>query len=195
MLSNYRNCYQRARKNTRLSQEQAAEYLNISPESVKAYETGLRVPPNAVVILMAEIYQTPWLALEHLKVTSAPLGVLPEGITVQTLQPAVIRLINSVLDFADRRRDRQLLRIAEDGVISEEERPAFEGILEELDGIVRSALQLKFIDEGTKKDRSDAGTSKRSVFRTFVENDCKNSIAHLYENASANLAREGGDLP
>jgi len=195
MQSEYRNCYQRARKNTQLSQEAAAELLNLSTESVKAYETGLRVPPNAVVILMVEIYQTPWLALEHLKNTSAPLGVLPVGITVQTLQPAVIRLINSVLDFADQRRDRQLLRIAEDGMISDEERPAFEGILKELDDIVRSALQLKFIDEGIKKDRSDEGTSKRPVFRTFVENDCKNSIAHLYDNASANFAREGGDHP
>jgi len=112
---------------------------------------------------------------------------------VQTLQPAVIRLINSVLDFADQRRDRQLLRIAEDGVISEEERPAFEGILDELDGIVRAALQLKFIDEGAKKDRPDADTSKRSMFKDKShKNDCRNIISHSAEKASLICVQRGG---
>lgn len=192
MSEKYLNCYQRARKNTQLSQERAAEGLYLSVESLKAYETGLRVPPNATVVAMAELYETPWLALEHLKNTSGPLGVLPEGITVQSLQPVVIRLINSVLDFADRRRDRQLLRIAEDGEISEEERPEFMTIVAELDRIIRAALELKFVDE-TKKDRSDAGTSKRSGFKTYVMNDCKNSIPDPGQNGKRIFAREGGD--
>ncbi|MBQ7778358.1 MAG: helix-turn-helix domain-containing protein [Oscillibacter sp.] len=191
MSEKYLNCYQRARKNTQLSQERAAEKLYLSVESLKAYETGLRVPPNATVVAMAEIYQTPWLALEHLKNTSAPLGVLPEGITVQSLPTAAIRLINSVLDFAEQHRDRQLLRIAEDGVISEAERPAFENIVAELDEIIRAALQVKFVE--TKKDRSDAGTSKRSGFKTFVENDCTNSIPESGLIGKSIFAQEGGD--
>lgn len=191
MPGNYPTMYQRARKETLLSQEQAAEQLYISTESVKAYERGQRVPPNDVVCRMAETYGTPWLALEHLEATSGQLGVLPE-ITVQTLSTASIVLINRVLEFADRHRDRQLLRIAEDGIIDETERPEFEAIIHDLDGIIGAAFQVKFTSSrDIKKDRSAAGTTERSVFRTCVENDHKIIIPHRTQNASPNLAGEG----
>lgn len=184
MSENYPTIYQTARKKARLTQEQAAEGLYLSVESLKAYELSLRVPPNGTVVAMTELYRSPWLALEHLKSTSAPLGVLPEGITVQALPTAAIRLINSVLDFADRHRDRQLLRIAEDGIISEDEQPIFDEIVQELDSIIRAALQVKFTPESAKKERPDGDTSKRSAFRTCVENNRKEIISHWPQNAS-----------
>ena len=192
MPGEYLNPYQKARKTTCLTQEQAAERLGLSAESLKQYELGKRVPSNAVFWQMVQIYDTSWLALEHLRDTSEALGVLPE-VTVQSLPTAAIQLINRVLDFADRHRDRQLLRIAEDGVIDEAERPEFDDIVRDLDGIVGAALQVKFTP-GIKKGRLDAGTSKRQDLRLASEIDRKNNIPHMRAGRKHNFAREGGAL-
>ena len=192
MPGEYLNPYQKARKTTCLTQEQAAERLGLSAESLKQYELGKRVPSNAVVWQMVQIYDTSWLALEHLRDTSETLGVLPE-VTVQSLPTAAIQLINRVLDFADRHRDRQLLRIAEDGVIDEAERPEFDDIVRDLDGIVGAALQVKFTP-GIKKGRLDVGASKRQDLRLASEIDRKNNIPHMRAGRKHNFAREGGAL-
>lgn len=192
MPGEYLNPYQKARKTTCLTQEQAAERLGLSTESLKQYELGKRVPSNAVVWQMVQIYDTSWLALEHLRDTSEALGVLPE-VTVQSLPTAAIQLINRVLDFADRHRDRQLLRIAEDGVIDEAERSEFDDIVRDLDGIVGAALQVKFTP-GIKKGRLDVGASKRQDLRLASEIDRKNNIPHIRAERKHNFAREGGAL-
>lgn len=192
MPGEYLNPYQKARKTTCLTQEQAAERLGLSTESLKQYELGKRVPSNAVVWQMVQIYDTSWLALEHLRDTSEALGVLPE-VTVQSLPTAAIQLINRVLDFADRHRDRQLLRIAEDGVIDEAERPEFDDIVRDLDGIVGAALQVKFTP-GIKKGRLDVGASKRQDLGLASEIDRKNNIPHMRAGRKHNFAREGGAL-
>lgn len=192
MPGEYLNPYQKARKTTCLTQEQAAERLGLSAESLKQYELGKRVPSNAVVWQMVQIYDTSWLALEHLRDTSEALGVLPE-VTVQRLPTAAIQLINRVLDFADRHRDRQLLRIAEDGVIDEAERPEFDDIVRDLDGIVGAALQVKFTP-GIKKGRLDVGASKRQDLGLASEIDRKNNIPHMRAGRKHNFAREGGAL-
>lgn len=189
MLTNGPNIYQAARKEGALTQEQAAERLDVSETTVKAWEQGARVPDNGTVARMAEVYGTPWLALEHLRTSSGPLAVLPE-VTVQSLPTASITLINRVLDFAERHRDRQLLRIAEDGIIDEDERKEFDDICRDLDGIVGAALQVKYTT--TKKERPEAGTSKRSGSGTCVQNDCKIIIHHRTENASPIFCRGGG---
>ena len=190
MLTNGPNIYQAARKESCLTQEQAAERMEVSETTVKAWEQGARVPDNETVARMAELYGTPWLALEHLRSAGSTLGVIPE-ITVQSLPTAAITLINRVLDFAERHRDRQLLRIAEDGVIDEKERPEFDAIVQDLDGIVGAALQVKYTT-GIKKDRPDGGTSKRSGPTDYSANDCKNIISHRQRIARTSFAGEGG---
>ena len=193
MLTNGPNIYQAARKEGCLTQEQAAERLEVSETTVKAWEQGQRVPDNETVARMAELYGTPWLALEHLRSAGSPLGVIPE-VTVQSLPTAAITLINRVLDFAERHRDRQLLRIAEDGIIDETERPDFDDICRDLDGIVGAALQVKYTSDAPdkKKERPEAGTSKRSGSTDFSANNCRNIISHRQRIARASFAGEGG---
>ena len=193
MLTNGPNIYQAARKEGCLTQEQAAERLDVSETTIKAWEQGTRVPDNETVARMAELYGTPWLALEHLKQAGGALGVLPE-VTVQSLPTAAITLINRVLDFAERHRDRQLLRIAEDGVIDEKERPDFDDICRDLDGIVGAALQVKYTSDAPdkKKERPEAATSKRSGSANFSASDCRNIISHRQRIARASFAGEGG---
>ena len=59
---------------------------------------------------------------------------------------AVIRLVNRIISFADQNRDRQLLQIAEDGVIDEKERPIYNEIVRELNDIVGAAYTLRYAD-------------------------------------------------
>ena len=193
MLTNGPNIYQAARKESCLTQEQAAERLDVSETTVKAWEQGARVPDNETVARMAELYGTPWLALEHLKQAGGALGVIPE-VTVQSLPTAAITLINRVLDFAERHRDRQLLRIAEDGIIDEKERPDFDAIVQDLDGIVGAALQVKYTSDAPdkKKERPEAATSKRSGSANFSASDCENIISQRQRIARASFAGEGG---
>lgn len=46
MPAEYRNIYKTARRAAGMTQEAAAERLGISVESVRAYETGQRIPPQ-----------------------------------------------------------------------------------------------------------------------------------------------------
>lgn len=185
MAELYPNIYQRGRKTTLLTQEEAAERLHISPETLKRYEGGRLTPPDETVARMCEVYGVRWLALEHAKATDR-LGILPE-LEPKPLPMATISLTNRLRDAADRLAG--LLRIAEDGVIDDAERPEFDVIVQELRETIAAAYQVIYAD-GAKKERPDGGTSKRSVSQAVrPENDCKNSIAYSRGNASPVLAK------
>lgn len=185
MAELYPNIYQRGRKTTLLTQEEAAERLHISPETLKRYEGGRLTPPDETVARMCEVYGVRWLALEHAKATDR-LGILPE-LEPKPLPMATISLTNRLRDAADRLAG--LLRIAEDGVIDDAERPEFDVIVQELRETIAAAYQVIYAD-GAKKERPDGGTSKRSVSQAVrPENDCKNSIAYSRGNASPVLSK------
>lgn len=154
------NIYQLARTGAGLSREKAAEVLDLSVSSVKAYETGETVPPNETVAIMARRYGASWLPIKHLEYSAAPLGIVPE-VTVQELPTATLQLVNRMADFAD--RYRRLMQIAEDGTIDESEQVDFASISSELGDIIACALSVMY--PGTKKERPDVGASKRSSSR------------------------------
>ena len=83
-----------------------------------------------------------------------------------------------------------LLRIAEDGVIDEAERPEFDDIVLELRDTMAAIYQV--IYSGAKKERPEAGTSERSVQGLASKNDSKIIIPHPTRIASPTLSREGG---
>ena len=155
------NIYQLARTGAGLSREKAAEVLDLSVSSVKAYETGETVPPNETVAIMARRYAASWLPIKHLEYSAAPLGIVPE-VTVQELPTATLQLVNRMADFAD--RYRRLMQIAEDGTIDESEQVDFAEIAGELSDIIACALSVMY--PGTKKERPEEATSKRSSSRT-----------------------------
>ena len=160
MQREYRNIYKAARLDAGLSQEAAAEVLDLSVESVRAYETGQTVPPNDKVLRMAEAYGSPGLRLEHARATDE-LGIIPQGAVPQPFELLTIQLYTNLMTFAEKHRGQQLLQIAADGVIDEDERPLLDEIVAELEEITAPLLALK-VCEGAKKERPEAGTSKRS---------------------------------
>ncbi len=188
MERKYPNLYQRARLSTGMTQERAAELLGLSAESLKQYEGGRRVPSNETVAKMVEVYHLPWLALEHTRATDT-LGVMPD-VTPRPLPMASIALRNRLQD-ATGRLDA-LLRIAEDGVIDETERPEFDKIVAELRETMAAIYQV--IYSGAKKERPEAATSERSGDRGSV----KSTFGYLDYNtnpqrvARPNLSRRGG---
>ena len=180
MAPQYPNLYQRGRKTTLLTQEEAAERLGISPETLKRYEGGRLTPPDETVARMCEVYGARWLALEHAKATDR-LGILPE-LEPKPLPMATISLTNRLRDAADRLAG--LLRIAEDGVIDDAERPEFDDIVQDLRETIAAAYQVIYAD--AKKERPEAGTSKRSVSqRKTPENHCKAIVPQKKRNVKA----------
>lgn len=180
MAALYPNIYQRGRKVTLLTQEEAAERLHISPETLKRYEGGRLTPPDETVARMCEVYGASWLALEHAKATDR-LGILPE-LEPKPLPMATISLTNRLRDAADRLAG--LLRIAEDGVIDDAERPEFDSIVQDPRETIAAAYQVIYAD--AKKERPEAGTSKRSVSqRKTPENHCKAIVPQKKRNVKA----------
>ena len=158
----------------------AAERLHISPETLKRYEGGRLTPPDETVARMCEVYGVSWLALEHAKATDR-LGILPE-LEPKPLPMATISLTNRLRDAADRLAG--LLRIAEDGVIDDAERPEFDDIVQDLRETIAAAYQVIYAD-GAKKERPEAGTSKRSRSQRNSENHCKAIVPQKKRNVKA----------
>lgn len=142
MPKEYRNIYKKARRAAGLTQEAAAERLGISVESVRAYETGQRIPPNDVVEDMADCYDYQRLAYQHLKATNALADRIIPAIEERSLMELALRIYNRLRRFAKEGSVERLLDIAEDGQIDQTERAEFDGIMSDLREIVKGGLEL-----------------------------------------------------
>ena len=127
MPEEYRNIYKNARRAAGYTQETAAEQLGLSVESVRAYETGQRIPPNDVVEQMVICYNAQRLAYQHLHETNALMArVVPELEQRSVLETAV-RIYNRMARFQREHGVDRLMAIAEDGQIDQTERAEFDG--------------------------------------------------------------------
>ena len=137
------NIYKAARLRRGITQETAAESLGICADTMRSYENGYRVPHPDIVEMMCMLYDTPHLAAQYLREKSKMGAMLVPDVKDRTLQAGAIRLVNRVLAFADKHRDRDLLMIAEDGIIDEGERPLINEIVRELEEIRASATEVQ----------------------------------------------------
>ena len=149
MPGEYRHIYKTCRKSAGLTQEAAAERLGISVESLRAYETGQRVPPNDVLELMVILYNAQHLAYQHLRETNALYSSVVPDVQPKSILEASAKLTNRIFIFAESHADRRLLRITEDNVIDPGERAEFNAIMEDLQEIVEAALELRCARESS----------------------------------------------
>ena len=192
----YRTC----REQAGLTQEQAAEGLNCSVRQMARYEAGEVPVPDDIAYQMVVLYDSQLLAVQHLRLVSHVAAEILPPVTVLDLPRAAIRIINLVRKFAERHRERELLDIAEDGVISPEERPLFDQIMAELQELVRAIMELGLSEDisveqrpikkarrvaGIKKERPKAGTSGRSVQGLASENNRKIMITRFARKCKA----------
>lgn len=147
-MENSPNIYKTARNAGRFSVEQAAELAGISVSSLKDYEAYIRIPSIYTVERMCEAYHSKVLAYQHMRLICGRIQVVPE-VQERDLQAATIRLVNRVLAFCEKRRDRQLLQIAEDGEIDAEERPLYEEIVAEVQALIQASTELTIVQGNT----------------------------------------------
>lgn len=136
------NIYQNARKAAGLTQERAAELLGLSLRSLADYEAGLRLPPNDVADRMVTVYNSQLLAVQHLRNSTQFARDLLPDVQAMALPEAVLTLVDAVYSFADDRLDRELIDIARDGVISEDERERFNRVIDKIRDITAAAIAL-----------------------------------------------------
>ena len=94
MPEEYRNIYKTARKAAGLTQEAAAERLAVSVESVRAYETGGRIPANDVVARMAVTYNNLMLGYDHCRSTDDLMASIVPPLEQRSIMEVVVRLFN-----------------------------------------------------------------------------------------------------
>ncbi|WP_455580673.1 helix-turn-helix domain-containing protein [Dysosmobacter sp.] len=135
--------YKICREQAGYTQERAAELLPCSVRALARYESGEVQVPDDVAYRMVILYNSQFLAVQHLREVSRIAASIIPPVEDCSLQTATIRLVNRVLDFAEQHRDRQLLKIAEDGVISDEEQPLFHCILDELEELVKASTEVR----------------------------------------------------
>ena len=149
MPEEYQNIYKTCRKAAGFTQEAAAERLGVSVESVRAYETGQRIPPTHVVRQMAVLYNAVYLGLQHLQETDDLYSSVVPEIRPRSVLEASAKLTNRIFAFAESHADRRLLRIAEENLIDTHGGPEFDAILEDLQEIVEAALELRCARESS----------------------------------------------
>ena len=135
--------YKTCREAAGYTQERAADLLNISVRHLARIESGEQLPPDDIAYSMVMLYDSQYLAVQHLRRASQLAASILPPVEQITLQTATIRLYNSFARWADKRRDRQLMEIAEDGLIDDDERPIFEAIVRELGDLVKDFYELR----------------------------------------------------
>mgnify|MGYP001107162718 CR=1 FL=1 len=149
MQNDCTNIYQSARKIAGLTQERAAELLHLSVRSLADYEAGQRLPGNDVVTDMVTVYNSKLLAVQHLRNSSRFARDLLPDVKEMALPEAVLTLVDAVYSFADDRLDRELIDIARDGVISEDEWERFDHVIDKIRDITAAAIALATMSRGT----------------------------------------------
>lgn len=72
------NIYKTFREQTGFTQEEVAELLDISVESVRAYEAGKTIPKIDTVDKMCTLYRSPELKLLHIAFITEDEDVIPK---------------------------------------------------------------------------------------------------------------------
>lgn len=188
------NLYQKARKESLYTQEQAAELLCVSETTVKAWEQGQRTPDNRAVAMMAEVYNTPWLRLERALEILEELGITEAGNAPENLPSAVLDHYGLSLDLMD--GYRRFIQITADGRIDETEEDDYTAYQSLILRNCVSGLRLVFcpVPDGTKKDRPAAGTARRFGSRPKSKNDRTNILSHRSENVNYYVGEGGASL-
>jgi transcriptional regulator with XRE-family HTH domain len=133
------NIYFQARKeaakyNEKLnSREGAAELLGLSVSSLSDYELGLtKVVPVDKVMLMADLYNAPELKTYYCN-ECCPLGCKNAKIVLEDLDRVSLKALGSFRKIMGAKET--LLNIVEDGVISEDEKPELDQLLDVMEEI------------------------------------------------------------
>ena len=144
MQDNCGNIYRNARRAAGYTQERWAEFLGISTEAVRQYENDVIMPGEDVLLRMADLSGMKILPYWHLSRKSRlAAAILPELEDQRGLPEAVLSLLIQIENFESNGL-KQLLRIAADGHVDENELSDYKTAIEQLTELVRSAYALGY---------------------------------------------------
>jgi len=147
MESKYRNIYENARRAAGMTQERWAEAIGCSVDSVRLYESGRGLPSDDIVIHMADISGMQSLCVTYMRAKSSLAATLLPQVSERTFTQAVCTLVHRICDFSAKHRTDDLLKIASDGHIDDDEHELFNAIYGELEGVIKAAIELKYARE------------------------------------------------
>ena len=92
--------YKTCRETAGMTQEQAAEALNCSVRTLARYETGEQRTPDDMAYHMAVLYDSQYLAVQHLRLVSQVAAELLPPVAVRELPVAAIRkMVQAILEL------------------------------------------------------------------------------------------------
>ena len=159
-MNGNKNVYYQARKEaTRYneilsSRERTAELLGVSQSTLADYELGItKIVPVDKVVLMADLYNCPELKTGYCK-HECPIGMhRPLATTINGIEGVALKIIR-ILDFNELKNvEKSLVLIAEDGIISEDEKPTLRRIIDNFDEMSLAISELKLIGEKVLKGK------------------------------------------
>lgn len=154
------NTYFRARKKASLYNEKlysrkgAAELLGVSVSTLADYELGVtKIVPVDKVVLMADLYNCPEFKNEYCK-KECPIGkTMPIATEVKGIEGVVLRFIREFDVKNIKEIIISLVEIAEDGKITEEEKPKLKETLEKIDILAVTISEVKLVGEKALKGK------------------------------------------
>lgn len=132
-----------ARNQAGISREEASFRLHIGCRTLADYEAGRTIAPPDVVLRMAEVYGQPDLPADYCALI-CPIGqIFAYNFAKHDIAVAVLGLINEMADVE--RLKSNLIAIAADGRLAQDELPEFEGIMREICELEKQIGELKLI--------------------------------------------------
>nr|DAR86864.1 MAG TPA: regulatory protein [Caudoviricetes sp.] len=136
-----------AERNERMSsREGASEETGVDRKRLQRIEIGTLNPYPEEVLLMADAYHAPELLNFHCS-RCCPIGqrTVPRA-EMNELDRITVKFLNALRDIKD--TDKELLRIAQDGELSEDEVPNMKHLLHVVQGIAAIACEIQiYIDK------------------------------------------------
>ena len=147
MERNFGIIFKTARNTAGLTQERWAESLGVSVDAVQNYEYGRNFPTEETVLLMADLSGYKILPYQYMSMKSRIGGeLLPALENRISLPKAVLNLITILNDFQEKGMP-ELIQLAADGRITENELAEFENCLYEMEKLTRGLYAVKFAKE------------------------------------------------
>lgn len=147
MERNFGIIFKNARNTAGLTQERWAESLGVSVDAVQNYEYGRNFPTEETVLLMADLSGYKILPYQYMSMKSRIGGellpVLDERIS---LPKAVLNLMIILEDFRKNGMP-DLIQMAADGEITENELAEFKRCLKSMEEITRGIYAVKYAKE------------------------------------------------
>ncbi len=139
MASKFENIYKTARNSTNLSQENAAEFIGVSKDTISNYETYKFTPDDVTVFKLAKLYNTSWLIWAHLLNCTEYGKILPE-VKIEDIRGAWMEVESASEHFND--ISRMAREIIKDGKITKDEQKDCDAIIFQAMKVASASLSL-----------------------------------------------------